>query len=115
MRCAGSKHFEPLGTWSGKKPQLAEDSSLADALDAVQGRSSKSAGKQPATPAKDTLAVFASWSDFFGRFAARDDRFEVVIAQVHVTMVDSDAGTVQERLQVQSHCAQAEEVVMSCG
>ena len=60
------------------------------------------------------LGVFAS-SDQHGRFAARDDRFEVVIAQVHVTMVDSDAGSVHERLQVQSRCAQAEEVVMSCG
>ena len=58
--------------------------------------------------------VFAS-SDHHGRCAARDDRFEVVIAQVHVTMVDSDAGSVHERLQVQSRCAQAEEVVMSCG
>ena len=40
----------------GKKPELAEDSGLADALDAMQGRSSKTAGKQPSTPAKDTLA-----------------------------------------------------------
>ena len=60
------------------------------------------------------LGAFAS-SGHHGRFAARDDCFEVVLAQVHVTMVDSDAGTVHERLQVQSRCAQAEEVVMSCG
>ena len=60
------------------------------------------------------LGVFAS-SGHHGRFAARDDCFEVVLAQVHVTMVDSDAGMVHERLQVQSRCAQAEEVVMSCG
>ena len=54
---AGPNHFEPLGTWLGKKPELAEDSGLADALDAaMQGRSSKMAGKQPSTPAKDTLA-----------------------------------------------------------
>ena len=54
---AGPKHFEPLGTWLGKKPELAEDSGLADALDAaMQGRSSKMAEKQPSTASKDTLA-----------------------------------------------------------
>ena len=45
------------------------------------------------------LQLVAS-SSHFGRFAARDDRFEVVLEQVHVLMVDSDAGTVHERLQI---------------